>query len=490
MTALCELSAVEMRRLIGSKEISPVELLESCIERIEATDGRINAVPIRDWEGARHAAKVAEQKVLAGEALGPLHGLPVLVKDLSHVAGMRTTFGSRIYKDLVADRDDVNVADVRAAGAIIAGKTNTTEFGAGSNTTNDVFGPTRNPFDLARTSGGSSGGSAAALAADMAPLCTGSDTGGSLRIPSAFCGTVALRPTLGSVPNERRAFAQSPFQVLGPMARSVADAELLFTSMARGDGSPDPMSRPLDRSAWSRDIDLSTLRVAVSADLGIAPTGRIVRSAFDEKVGVFGRWFGGCERAHPDIASAVDVNWVLRIFQFRWTQKDHYAKHRDLLGPLVIENYERGGELTVEQVAWAKAEQMRVHRVMDEFLRTYDLLIVPVATIPPWSVEHLFPPDVDGQVQETHVRWASLTNALSVMNCPVVALPCGRDATGMPFGVQLVARAGTDYRLLAVARALEGMFEADPRLKRPRLTRPSARVSTDTPSTSPRPLAA
>lgn len=467
MGDLCELSAVELRYLIGSRAISPVELLDSCIARTEAYDGPINAIPIRDWDGARKQAQAAELKVLGGEELGLLHGLPVPIKDMFHVAGLPTTFGSRIYKDFRPDSDDLSVTCIRAAGAIIPGKTNTTEFGAGSNTTNDVFGPTRNPFDLSKTSGGSSGGAAAALALDMAPLCTGGDTGGSLRVPSTFCGTVALRPTQGAIPNERRTFAQSPFQVLGPMARSIADTELLFSAMARED-TTDPLTRPLDRSAWFRTVDLSSLRVAVSADLGFAPTGRTVRTALESKVALFHQRFGGCDWTHPNISSAVEANWILRLFQFRWTQKSHYENHKELLGPLVIENYEQGAELTVEKVAWAKAEQMRLHRVMDQFLRTYDLLIVPGATIPPWPVEHLFPPDVEGEVQETHVRWAGLTNALSVLNCPIVALPCGRDVTGMPFGLQLVGPTGSDYRLLAIARALESAFASDEHLRRPR----------------------
>lgn len=467
MSELCELPAVELRQLIGRKAISPVELLESCIARTEAFDGAVNAIPIRDWDGARKQAKAAEAKVVAGDELGLLHGLPVPIKDLSHAAGLPTTFGSRIYKDFRPQFDDLNVGYVRAAGGIISGKTNTTEFGAGSNTTNDVFGPTRNPFDLSRTSGGSSGGAAAALALDMAPLCTGSDTGGSLRVPSTFCGTVALRPTQGAIPNERRAFAQSPFQLLGPMARNVADTELLFRAMAQED-TADPMTRALDRSPWMREVDLGGLRVAVSPDLSFAPTGRVVRAAFEEKIALLGRALASCEAAHPDIRSAVDTNWILRIFQFRWTQKNHYDNHKHLLGPLVIENYERGAELTVEQVAWAKADQMRLHRVVDAFFQAYDVLIVPGATIPPWPVEHLFPPDLDGEVQETHVRWAGLTNALSVLNCPVVALPCGRDGTGMPFGLQLVGPTASDYRLLAIARALEEACDSDERLRRPR----------------------
>lgn len=465
MTKLCEHDAVTLRRMIGARSISARELLESCIERVEALDPAVNALPIRCFEDARRDADAADAKAARGEPLGPLHGLPITVKDLNHVRGLRTTFGSPIYKDFVAEKDDQQVTQVREAGAIIFAKSNTTEFGAGSNTTNAVFGPTRNPFDLSRTSGGSSGGAAAALALDMAPLCMGNDTGGSLRVPSTFCGTVAIRPTPGAVPHERRTFSHSTFQVQGPMARNVADLRLLFEVMAQP-SAIDPMS--LQLSDLAGEVDLSTLRVAVSPDLGLAPTTKMIRATFESRIKQIAHVFKSCDWVQPDITSAVEVNWVLRALQFLQGHERHYREHRELLGPLVIENYEAGQKIDARRVAWAMSEQMRLHQRVAEFFQHYDILICPGATIPPFDVDDLFPRAVDGQEQETYVRWAGLTNALSVTNTPVAAIPCGTDATGMPFGFQVTAPHRGDHRLLKVCQALEGVFSGQPSLSRPR----------------------
>ena len=285
MPELCEIGASDLRRLIGRKEASPREILESCIRRIEHVDQAINAMPIRCFEQARHEADAATKAVMRGDFLPELHGLPVGVKDLNHVSGVRTTFGSPIYQDFVPAADDSYIGYMRKAGGIVVGKTNTTEFGAGSNTTNSVFGATRNPFNLDLTSGGSSGGSAAALATGMVPLCTGNDTGGSLRVPSGFCGTVSLRPTQGAVPNERRAFALATFQVQGPMARTVGDAELLFRVIAQPNGL-DPMSQRLAETSPG-PMDLSAVRVAISPDLGFAPTSAMIRAVFERKTKEF-----------------------------------------------------------------------------------------------------------------------------------------------------------------------------------------------------------
>ena len=223
MLELCEKSAVELRRMMGSKDISPVELLEGCISRIEAVDGNLNAIVTRAFDQAIVQAKKAEEAILAGEFLGFLHGLPVGIKDLENTSGIRTTFGSNIYKENIPTEDQSSVTKIKQAGGIIIGKTNTPEFGAGANTRNFVFGATGNPFDPDKTCGGSSGGSAVALATNMVPLASGSDYGGSLRTPAAFCGIVGFRPSAGLVASEKRPIGLLPFSVLGPMARNVDD---------------------------------------------------------------------------------------------------------------------------------------------------------------------------------------------------------------------------------------------------------------------------
>ena len=251
MTQPCDLTAVEARRLIGTKELSPVELLESCIERIEAVDGAVNAMVARCFERAREEAKAAEKAVDAGDELGVLHGLPLGVKDLNVTEGVRTTFGSPIYQDNVPDEDERIIAALRQAGAIVLAKTNTPEFGAGANTNNPVYGATGNPFDPARICGGSSGGSAVALACGMVPICTGSDTGGSLRTPASFCGVTSHRGTTGLVPSDRRGIGYTTYNVQGPMARTVADTSLMLSVMA-GDHTIDPFRAVIAESGMYR----------------------------------------------------------------------------------------------------------------------------------------------------------------------------------------------------------------------------------------------
>ncbi|MBS0641055.1 MAG: amidase, partial [Proteobacteria bacterium] len=294
MSEPCDLTAVEARRLIGQKKLSAVELLESCIGRIEAVDHAVNCMVARDFARARTAAKAADAATARGDDLPPLHGLPVGIKDLEPTEGLRTTWGSPLFRDHVPTADCKMVAGIKRAGGIVIGKTNTPEFGAGANTRNAVYGATGNPFDPAKTCAGSSGGSAVALATGMAPLCSGSDTGGSLRNPAAFCGIVGYRPTPGLVTSERRLHGWSVLPVLGPMARTVADTALLLSTMA-SDDSGDPLAttvhgqtvRSPEQFYPLPDIDLSKLRVALTPDFGFAPTESIVRSAFAEKTGLF-----------------------------------------------------------------------------------------------------------------------------------------------------------------------------------------------------------
>jgi amidase len=271
MTEPCELTAAEARRLIGRKALSPVELMRSCLDRIERVNGTLNAVVTLDAEGGLAAARAAEAAVMAGETLGPLHGLPLAAKDNRATKGMRTTHASLIYKDHVPAEDDPTIALIRKAGAIIFCKTNLPEFGAGANTVNRVFGATGNPFDVTRTCGGSSGGSAVALATGMAPLATGSDYGGSLRTPASFCGVVGFRPSMGVAPMMNPAVF-SPWGVNGPMGRTVEDAHLLLSAQADYDPR-DPFSQPgvTGLAAPLHEIDLGSLRVAVTPDLGCCP---------------------------------------------------------------------------------------------------------------------------------------------------------------------------------------------------------------------------
>ncbi|HET7884124.1 MAG TPA: amidase family protein, partial [Acetobacteraceae bacterium] len=381
MTEPCDLTAVEARRLIGRKQLAPSELLASCIARIEAVDHAVNAMVARDFERARAAAKQADAAVVRGGALPPLHGLPIGVKDLEETEGLRTTFGSVIFRDHVPTADARIVAAVRQAGAIVVGKTNTPEFGAGANTRNAVYGATGNPFDPTRSAAGSSGGSAVALATGMVPLCTGSDTGGSLRNPAAFSGIVGFRPTPGLVANERRGLGWSNLPVLGPMARTVPDVCLLLSTMV-SDDARDPLAtavRPEDYAVPSR-IDLSRLRVALTPDFGFAPTERHIAQVFAEKTAALRQAFARAEDTTPDCGGADEAFEVLRSLGFLAGHAEKVRARPQDVGPNVRANVEEGLRYSAADVARAQAMQTALYRRWQAFFDDWDVILTPSIT--------------------------------------------------------------------------------------------------------------
>jgi amidase len=317
MSELCDTGARELRRLIGVKQLSPVELLQACKQRIKSIDPALNAIPHTCWKRAEKEAQAAQDKARRGEPLGALHGLPIVIKDTQLTEGVRSTLGSPIYAHNVPAADEQMVAAVRAAGAIVIGKSNVPEFGAGANSTNPVYGTTVNPYDLARTCGGSSGGSAVALATSMVPLATGSDTGGSLRIPAALCGVVGMRPTPGLVPRGGRTPGWTPISVYGPIARSVSEAALMLSVIA-GYDPRDPLSVPVDAASFADPpaVDLASLRVAWSEDLGFAPVERVQREALRRAVDGVGSCFATLEKKDPPLDDADWIFEVIRASQF------------------------------------------------------------------------------------------------------------------------------------------------------------------------------
>ncbi len=470
----CELSAVEARRLIGSKQLSATELLESCIHRIEAVDHAVNAMVARDFDRARIAAQAADAMVARGDALPPLHGLPVGIKDLEPTQGLRTTFGSPLFRDHVPQADDRVVAAIRRAGAIVVGKTNTPEFGAGANTRNAVYGATGNPFDPQKSCAGSSGGSAVALATGMAPLCQGSDTGGSLRNPAAFCGIVGFRPTPGLVPSERRPHGWSGLPVLGPMGRSVADTALLLSGMV-GDDACDPLAstvhgqpvrNPTDFHPMSR-VDLSRLRVALTPDFGFAPVERHIAEVFAEKTALFSHAFARAEEATPDCSGTDEAFEVLRALGFVAAHLEKVRQTPDLVGPNVRANVEEGLRYGAEDIARAFSLQTQLYHRWQSFFGNHDVILTPAITISPRPWRELYPAAIDGKPTRTYFHWLAMAYAVTVVGHPALSLPVGIDRNGMPFGLQIVGPRGGDALVLRVAHELETLLAGDPRTARP-----------------------
>ncbi len=468
----CDLPATEARRLIGAKRLSPVELAESCIARIEATDPAVNALPARDIDGARRAARDAEQSVMRGDPLGALHGLPLAVKDLEDAAGFVTSHGSPIHANQVAPCDQRTVAAIRAAGAIILAKSNVPEFGAGANTRNAVYGVTGNAFDPTRSAAGSSGGSAVALACGMVPLATGSDTGGSLRNPAAFNGVVGFRPTPGLVANETAGF--SPLSVLGPMGRTVGDAALLLSVMA-SDDKRDPLAttihgRPVRRPndfTPPAPCDLSTLRVALTSDFGFAPTERHIAEVFADKTALFRAAFARADDATPDCAGVDRAFEVLRSLGFLRKHADSMRTRPHDLGPNIHANYEEGLRYTALDAAEALGAQADIYRRWQAFFDDYDVVLSPAITISPRPWTELYPAEIDGKPTRTYFHWLALAYCSSLIGHPSLSLPVGLDRHGMPFGLQIVGPRGGDALVLSVAGALERHLADDARTARP-----------------------
>lgn len=467
--ALVELPAVELRRLIGSRALSPVELLEACIQRIERLNPFVNAVTATCFERARAEARAAEQAVMRGEPLGLLHGLPLGVKDLEATEGLLTTLGTPSLRNHVPTADVLLVQRLRHAGAIVAGKTNVPELGAGANTRNPVWGATGNPFDPRLNAGGSSGGSAAALALDLLPVCTGSDTGGSLRIPAAKCGVVGLRPSPGVVPSVRKPLGWSPISVVGPMGRTMADVCLQLAATA-GPHAGDPLSHPLDAQAFLQPapLDLSRLRVAWTEDFGACDVDPLVRQAMRSKMAAMRHHFAACDELRFDLGDVHRCFDVLRAEAFVAGMREMYERDPASLGPNPRANYEMGVKMSLLDSAWAQAEQTRILGRFQRVFDDYDLVLSPTTPVSPfpWTQPHAT--EIDGRLQANYYRWLALTYVVTLTTHPALSLPCGRDARGLPFGLQVVGPFRGDLALLRAGLALEQAFAGHEALARPR----------------------
>jgi amidase len=476
VSELCDRAASELRRLMTDRKLSPVELVDACLSRIAAINPAVNAVVTLDEDRARTAAGLAELAFVRGEIRGPLQGIPILIKDTQDTAGLLTTYGSPLFAGHVPAADQASVARLRAAGAIILGKTNTPEWAAGGNTRNAVHGATGSPFDPMRSAAGSSGGSAVALACGMAPLASGSDTGGSLRNPAAYAGIVGMRPSYGLVASERRVFGWSNLSTDGPMARSVADVALMLSVMA-SDDVRDPLAYTLPGEAirgrperWRAPspIDLKNIRVAFTEDFGFAPTERAIRRVFRKRVERLAPLVAECREAAPDCSGADETFAVLRAALFLATHGKTYKERPEMLGPNVRANVEEGLRYSLEDYARAASAQTRIYRNFQSFFEGCDIIVSPAITLSPRPWAELYPTEIDGARTKSYFHWLALAYGVTLSGHPALSLPLGLDESGMPFGLQIVGSRGGDAMLLAVAAALEAAFASDGELCRPK----------------------
>lgn len=458
MNDLAQMTAREAVRRLAAREVSPLELADAAAERITETDGALNALPTLALERARaHAARIEAAGPPSDPPPGYLHGLPVAVKDLKDVAGVRSTRGSLIYKDYVPERSDCMVENIEAMGGGVLAKSNTPEFGAGANTFNDVFGKTRNPWDTRMTCGGSSGGAAVALAAGQVWLATGSDLGGSLRIPASFCSVVGLRPTPGRVPNGPREYPFASLSVEGPMGRTVGDAALFLDTQASGVHPADPISLPRPERPFTEAADARRApgRVAYSPDLGIAPVDPEVQEICARAVRLFEGMGAEVEEGAPDLSDAESIFLTLRAAQFAALYGKHLPESGDLLKPELRGNIEHGLALSYQEVVAAEAARGALYRRTAAFFERCDLLACPAVLVPPFDVNERYVAEAGGVRFSTYTGWLIMTFALTLTACPSISVPCGFTAAGLPVGLQLMAPRAEEAALLSAAAAFE-----------------------------------
>jgi len=461
-TGLVAASARSVVAELAAGRVSPLELVEAAIARIEAVDPLVNAVPTRCFERARaHARALMQGGAAAAGKPGWLGGLPIVVKDLNDVEGVRTTYGSPIFAEHVPQQTALHVRRLEANGAIVLGKSNTPEFGAGANTFNEVFGATRNPWNTDLTCGGSSGGAAVALATGMAWLADGSDLGGSLRTPAAFCSVVGLRPSLGRVASGPARCRFQTLAVQGPMARDVADLALMLDALVGTDlGDPLATEPPAVPFATAVEQPPALGRVGFSADLGgLVPVDPEIARIAGQAAARFSE-LGAVviENRAPDFGPTREIFEILRAAHFAYDKAPLLDAERERLKPEVVWNIERGLALTAEEIGWAERERGLIQARTAAFFEEHDLLLCPATIVPPFDVGLRYLESLGDYRFATYIDWVAVTYAITLSGCPALSLPCGFTQSGLPVGLQIVAPPRAEARLLAAARALEDIL--------------------------------
>lgn len=455
---LCLTPATELVKLYRAKEVSPLEVMQAVLARVDQVNPQVNAYVTVAREAALRASRAATRALRRGAKLPPLHGVPVSIKDLEPTKGIRTTWGSKIFEHYVPEEDALIVERLKAAGAIVVGKTNTPEFGAGANTFNAVFGATRNPWNLALTCGGSSGGAAVALATGMGPIAQGSDLGGSLRIPAAFCGVVGFRTTPGLVPDYPKDLTWDSLSVAGPMARTVADTALML-SLVAGPDDRAPLSYSVDTREFLkavRDPSVKGWRIAWTPDLtGLIPVDAEMAKVAEGALKVFRSLGAKVEAACPDFSEVNDIVLATRGLSMVALHADKLARWKGEMQKGLVWNIEQGLRLTPQEIG--RGEKLRTalwHRVRT-FMETRDLLILPTVAVPPFPVEQPYPTEINGKPLDNYTQWFFLTYGISVTGLPAISVPCGFTQGGLPVGLQIVGRRRQEAAVLTAAAAFE-----------------------------------
>ena len=455
-TDVCDLTACELVAHLRAKRISAREVMTAHLARIEQINPAVNAIVTLLPESALDAADAADATRAEGDEVGPLLGLPTAHKDLFVTAGIRTTFGSLAFRDHIPDETALIVERQRWAGAITIGKTNTPEFGAGSQTFNQVFGATRNPYDPTKTCGGSSGGAAVALATGMVPIADGSDLGGSLRNPASFCNVVGLRPSPGRVPRWPSPAPWFAFNVHGPMARTVGDVALLLDAIA-GPDARAPLSRtvPPQRVSDALDRDVRGVRVAWSHDLGGLPVEPAVTSVLDRQRATFEALGCVTDETHPDLADADEIFTTWRAWYYDLAYGPILDQHPGLLKDTVVWNIEAGRALGGRQLADAERKRAALYHRVRRFMSQYEFLLLPVSQVTPFDVDRPYVTRINDQPLPTYLDWMKSCYQISVTELPAVSVPCGFTDDGLPVGLQIVGRPFDDLGVLQLAHAFE-----------------------------------
>jgi len=459
MEEILTMPACDVVSLLRQNKVSPMELIDMAAARIQEVDGQINAVPTLCIERAKTKAKEMKAGQRSDSPPNYLHGLPILVKDLTEVEGVKTTFGSPIFKDNVPSYSNYLVETLEKNGAIVIGKTNTPEFGAGGNTFNEVFGPTLNPWNTAMTAGGSSGGSAAALAAGEIWLATGNDLAGSLRTPAGFCSVVGFRPSPGRIASGPSPVIFNPLGIEGPMGRCVKDVALMMDAQV-GYHPGDPLSLPKPSYSFLEVAQQyrKPSKIAYSVDLGgITPVEKDVAVIFKQSVETLAGDID-VEAACPDLKNVNFVFHTLRAVMLAQRFGPLLKSHRELFKPELIWNIEKGMNLSMDEIGEAEQMRAQIYQSVVKFFETYDLLICPTSATLPFDVSTRYLEELEGKVFDNYIDWLTIVYAITTTACPCISIPCGFSSAGLPVGLQIVGPPRRDDIVIGAAAGFEKIF--------------------------------